>query len=112
MSLVLHPDAFLERRIKHPRHRCTGEYGHAQRGGVGQTGVTIHKVAEASTLADGLVMVTGEVERVTDFREGFPWAGAKIDDKWVTDPFRDDQGIAINLKGKGLVVISGCSHAV
>ncbi len=34
-----------------------------------------------------------------------------IDDNWISDPFHDDQGIAINVKGKGLVVIGGCSHA-
>ncbi|MGA9048802.1 MAG: MBL fold metallo-hydrolase [Dehalococcoidia bacterium] len=111
VSLVLHPDAFLERRINIPAIGVPVSMGMLSEAELRQTGVTIHKVAEASTLADGLVMVTGEVERVTDFEKGFPWAEAKIDDKWVTDPFRDDQGIAINLKGKGLVVISGCSHA-
>jgi 7,8-dihydropterin-6-yl-methyl-4-(beta-D-ribofuranosyl)aminobenzene 5'-phosphate synthase len=29
----------------------------------------------------------------------------------VKDPISDDMGMVINLKGKGLVVISGCSHA-
>jgi 7,8-dihydropterin-6-yl-methyl-4-(beta-D-ribofuranosyl)aminobenzene 5'-phosphate synthase len=27
------------------------------------------------------------------------------------DPFHDDQGLAVNVKDKGLVVIGGCSHA-
>jgi 7,8-dihydropterin-6-yl-methyl-4-(beta-D-ribofuranosyl)aminobenzene 5'-phosphate synthase len=27
------------------------------------------------------------------------------------DPFHDDQGVAVKVKGRGLVVISGCSHA-
>ena len=76
-----------------------------------ETGVTIHKAAEASTLAGGLVMVTGEVKRVTNFEKGFPWAEAKISDKWVVDPVRDDQGVAVKVKGKGLIVIGGCCHA-
>ena len=29
----------------------------------------------------------------------------------MVDPFYDDQGIAVNVKGKGLVIIGGCSHA-
>ena len=57
------------------------------------------------------VLVTGEVERVTDFEKGFPWAEAKIDGGWVLDPFHDDQGVAVKVKGKGLIVIGGCSHA-
>jgi 7,8-dihydropterin-6-yl-methyl-4-(beta-D-ribofuranosyl)aminobenzene 5'-phosphate synthase len=36
---------------------------------------------------------------------------AKINEKWVLDPFMDDQGLIIKLKDKGLVVISGCAHA-
>ena len=40
-----------------------------------------------------------------------PGMEAKIDDSWVPDPFHDDQGLAINIKNKGLVVLGGCSHA-
>jgi 7,8-dihydropterin-6-yl-methyl-4-(beta-D-ribofuranosyl)aminobenzene 5'-phosphate synthase len=110
-SLLLHPDAFLERRINIPAIGVTRGMGMLNEADLRQTGVTIHKIAEASTLAENLVMVTGEVERVTDFEKGLPGAEAKIDDKWVTDPFRDDQAIVVNLKGKGLVLITGCSHA-
>jgi len=110
ISFVCHPDAFLERRLNIPALGMTVNMGMLSEADLRQTRVTIHKIAEASTLAEGLVMVTGEVERVTDFEKGFPWAEAKIEDKWVADPLRDDQGLVINLKGKGLVVLSGCSH--
>lgn len=76
-----------------------------------ETGVALHKAREASLLASGHVLIAGDVERVTDFEKGFLWAEAKIDGAWVVDPFHDDQGIAVNVKGKGLVVIGGCSHA-
>jgi len=62
-------------------------------------------------LASDLILISGEVERVTDFEKGFPWAEAKIDDDWIVDPFHDDQGVAVKVKGRGLVVIGGCSHA-
>lgn len=29
----------------------------------------------------------------------------------MTDPFEDDQALAVKVKGKGLVVVGGCSHA-
>jgi 7,8-dihydropterin-6-yl-methyl-4-(beta-D-ribofuranosyl)aminobenzene 5'-phosphate synthase len=76
-----------------------------------EAGAVLHKAEGACTLASDLVLVTGEVERVTDFERGFPWAEAKIDDEWVVDPFHDDQGVAVKVKDKGLVVIGGCSHA-
>jgi 7,8-dihydropterin-6-yl-methyl-4-(beta-D-ribofuranosyl)aminobenzene 5'-phosphate synthase len=71
----------------------------------------LHQTKGASTLASDLVLVTGEVERVTDFERGFPWAEAKMDGDWVVDPFHDDQGVAVKVKDRGLVVIGGCSHA-
>lgn len=111
ISLVIPPDAFLERRINIPNFGVPISMGVLGEADLRQTGVTIHKFAKESTLAEGMVMVTGEVERVTNFEKGFPWVEAKIGDNWVVDPFRDDQALAVNLKGKGLVVLSGCSHA-
>lgn len=110
IPLVLHPDAFLQRRINIPG------VGHADfptldETALEKTGTALHKIKVASTLASDLIMVLGEVERVTDFEKGFPWVEAKIDDKWVMDPFRDDQGLAVRVKDRGLVVIGGCSHA-
>ena len=74
-------------------------------------GAKIIKSEGPLTLASDLILLTGEVERTTTFEKGFPWAEAKINGVWKLDPFKDDQGIVIKLKDKGLVVISGCAHA-
>ncbi len=76
-----------------------------------EAGAVLQETKGASTTASDLVLVTGEVERVTGFEKGFPWAEAKINDHWVVDPFHDDQGVAVKVKDRGLVVIGGCSHA-
>jgi 7,8-dihydropterin-6-yl-methyl-4-(beta-D-ribofuranosyl)aminobenzene 5'-phosphate synthase len=110
IPLILHPDAFLERRLNVPRIGVAN-FPKLDEIALKKTGVALHKAKEASTLASNLILVSGEVERVTDFEKGFPWAEAKIDDKWVVDPFHDDQGVAVKVKNKGLVVIGGCSHA-
>ncbi|RZN37107.1 MAG: MBL fold metallo-hydrolase [Methanophagales archaeon ANME-1-THS] len=110
IPLILHPDAFYERRLNVPRIGVAG-LPTLDEIALKKTGVTLRKAREASLLVSNLILVSGEVERVTDFEKGFPWAEAKIDDKWVVDPFHDDQGVAVKVKNKGLVVISGCSHA-
>jgi 7,8-dihydropterin-6-yl-methyl-4-(beta-D-ribofuranosyl)aminobenzene 5'-phosphate synthase len=56
-------------------------------------------------------MVTGEVERTTTFEKGLPNALVERDGKMEPDTIPEDQSIVINLKGKGLVIISGCAHA-
>lgn len=110
IPLTLHPDAFLKRRVNLPNVGIA-DMPALDEAALKKTEATLIKAKEASTLASDLVLVSGDVQRVTAFEKGFPWAEAKIDDKWVVDPFHDDQGVAVNVKGRGLVVIGGCSHS-
>lgn len=69
-------------------------------------------VTDAPTLiANDMVAVTGEVERITDFEKGMPNHFIEIEGKAEKDSIKDDQAIIINLRGRGLVLVSGCSHA-
>jgi 7,8-dihydropterin-6-yl-methyl-4-(beta-D-ribofuranosyl)aminobenzene 5'-phosphate synthase len=56
------------------------------------------------------VMTTGEVPRIETFEtvEGF-WTVKE--GQYCRDEIPDDQALAINLPGKGLVVITGCAHS-
>ena len=66
-----------------------------------------------SVLLDGCVLVTGEVDRVTDFETGMPphvkhgptATGGR--NPWIID----DQALVVNVRDRGLVVITGCGHA-
>jgi len=111
IPLVLHPDAFSQRRLNAPVIGRPLDMPALDEEALKETGAVLHPIEEASTLASDLVLVSGEVERVTDFERGFPWAEAKMDGDWVVDPFHDDQGVAVKVKDRGLVVIGGCSHA-
>ncbi|MCP4574884.1 MAG: MBL fold metallo-hydrolase [Deltaproteobacteria bacterium] len=111
IPLILHPKAFLPRRINIPGAEHPADLPVLEEEALKATGAVLHKVKEASTIASDLVMVTGEVERTTDFEQGFPWAEAKIDGNWIVDPFHDDQGMVVKVRDKGLVVIGGCSHS-
>jgi len=63
-------------------------------------------------LADGLILVTGEVPRRTDFERGLAQHRAFVNGQWRPDPWIwDDRAIVINVKRRGLVVVSGCAHA-
>lgn len=111
IPLFLHPDAFLERRINIPAVGHPVSMPALNEGILKAAGAIPIKSEKPVTIAGGLIYTTGEVEHITSFEKGFPLAEAKIDGNWVADPFRDDQGIIIKVKGKGLVVISGCAHA-
>jgi 7,8-dihydropterin-6-yl-methyl-4-(beta-D-ribofuranosyl)aminobenzene 5'-phosphate synthase len=63
-------------------------------------------------VADKTVLVTGEIPRETDFEKGFPQHRVLTNGQWQPDPWiLDDRAIVINVKQKGLVVVSGCAHA-
>src|SRR5690348_14028294 len=65
-----------------------------------------------SLLLDGTVLVSGQVERVTEFETGFPIHEARDGDRWRPDPMIwDDQALVVNVRDHGLVIVSGCSHA-
>lgn len=111
MPLVLHPDVWHERRVVFP----TGNEismpppSHAD---LDREGVAIIEERGPSLLLDGTVLVTGQVERVTGFEKGFPLQQVHTDHGWEPDTWIwDDQAVACHVKDKGLIVLSGCSHA-
>lgn len=58
------------------------------------------------------MLVTGEVERSTDFERGFPLQYARASGGWQPDPWVwDDQALVIQVRNKGLVILSPCGHA-
>lgn len=111
LPLFVHPEIF-----KAPRYVKYGEglkfdFPTITRAGLEQAGVKVIEAKEPETLLDGDVGFLGEIERVTDFEKGFPIAFFQEDaaEKW--DPIEDDTAVVMNLKGKGLVVLSGCAHS-
>lgn len=110
VPLYLHPAAFLQ-----PRFIKIGDvrigFPPPDRAAWEEAGAEIIESAEPRLLAGDTVLFLGEVERVTDFEKGMPNAYYEKDGEEIRDPIVDDTGIAMNLRGKGLVVISGCSHS-
>jgi len=56
-------------------------------------------------------LITGEVERSTEFELTNPVYYIQSSGTWTPDLFHDDQALIFHLKGKGLVIITGCAHA-
>jgi 7,8-dihydropterin-6-yl-methyl-4-(beta-D-ribofuranosyl)aminobenzene 5'-phosphate synthase len=110
IPLFLHPGAFVPRRFQMSPQLKIDMPGLSETALL-EAGAKLEKVQKASKLASDLILLSGEVERVTEYEKGMPGMEAKINDEWIPDPFYDDQGLAINVKDKGLVIIGGCSHA-
>lgn len=111
LPLVLHPDAWRERRIVFP----TGAEMHMpppSRADLEAEGVEVVEERGPTLLVDGHVLVSGQTERVSDFEKGFPLQEARAGEGWEPDPWVwDDQSVIVHVRGRGLVVLSSCSHA-
>ncbi|MCK5586120.1 MBL fold metallo-hydrolase, partial [Candidatus Bipolaricaulota bacterium] len=59
------------------------------------------------------VMLTGEVEHTTDFEESGGVSCLTVDEQGNTVPDRlqDDLSVLVNVRGVGLIILSGCGHA-
>lgn len=111
LPLVVHPDLWLRRRLAVPG-REPFEIPTPSRSALEGGGFSVIEGRQPSLLLDGRLLVTGEVPRVTTFELGLPtqqaWRGAA----WQPDPMvADDQALVANVRGRGLVVLTGCGHA-
>ena len=111
LPLVLHPGAFTPRRLAPPAAPPFVMPTLSRRALEGE-GFSLVERRVPSVLLDGCVLVTGEVDRVTDFETGMPHHEAWADGDWRPDPWIvDDQALVVNVRDRGLVVITGCGHA-
>jgi 7,8-dihydropterin-6-yl-methyl-4-(beta-D-ribofuranosyl)aminobenzene 5'-phosphate synthase len=111
MPLVLHPDAYLERKLVLPNGEEIGLPA-PKLTDFRRENIEIVEEVGPSMLVDEMVLVSGEVARVSEFEKGFPIHYAKRHDVWEPDPLiMDDQCALVYVKGKGLVVITGCGHS-
>ncbi|KAI9150527.1 MFS transporter prlG [Paramyrothecium foliicola] len=68
------------------------------------------------TVMDGAFLVSGEVPRVTPFEKGFPgglrFFPSEPSGEWKPDELlMDERYVVCHLRGKGLIIFTGCGHA-
>ncbi len=111
VPLTLHPDAYLKRTVINPdgkRNPITAP----SRQGMRDAGLELIETDQPSFVLEGMALVTGQVARTNNFETGWPAHQAERNGRLQPDPLIcDDQGLVINLRDRGLVVLSGCGHA-
>jgi 7,8-dihydropterin-6-yl-methyl-4-(beta-D-ribofuranosyl)aminobenzene 5'-phosphate synthase len=111
LPVLLHPEFWTRRRILTPGGG-SWELPMPSRAGIEGAGFAVVEDRRPSFLLDGVLLVTGEVDRTTDFETGMPIHQAWRDGDWVPDPLiHDDQAIVLHVRDRGLVVLTGCGHS-
>ncbi|MFP4481451.1 MAG: MBL fold metallo-hydrolase [Thermovirgaceae bacterium] len=110
LPVIAHPGIFRPNYIFDPVIRNIGVTRENGREAIERAGGELVLVDEPFEVAPGVV-ATGEVPRKRDFeKQGigtYNIEGGKV----TPDEIRDDLSLAVNVAGKGLAVVSGCSHA-
>lgn len=111
LPLTVHPLVWTRRRLAVPGTDAL-ELPTLSRRALEAEGFAVVERREPSLLVDGCVLITGEIDRTTEFERGMPpshqaWDGGV----WRHDPLvLDDQALVVHVRGRGLVVLTGCGH--
>jgi 7,8-dihydropterin-6-yl-methyl-4-(beta-D-ribofuranosyl)aminobenzene 5'-phosphate synthase len=109
--VVVHPDAFLQTRFhKFPDGRRVPIPG-LKESVIEETGNEMILAESPTLLAGDYVLATGQIPMTNDFEKGVPTAFYEKDGKEYKDHISDDMAVILDVKDKGLVVITGCGHA-
>jgi 7,8-dihydropterin-6-yl-methyl-4-(beta-D-ribofuranosyl)aminobenzene 5'-phosphate synthase len=111
LPVIAHPDIFRLNFVVEPYLRHVGVMSGDSRKRIEESGGTLYLTRDPLQIMPGLV-TTGEVKRQTDFEEvGIPLKTITRDGRVVEDRMVDDTSVVANIGNKGIVIITGCSHA-
>ena len=111
LPVLIHPEFWTRRRTVSPGGGAF-ELPLISRSALEDVGFDIVEDVRPSFLLDGSLLITGEVDRTTEFEKGMPIHQALRGGDWEPDPLiLDDQAAVLHVRDKGLVVLTGCGHA-
>lgn len=111
VPFVVHPDAFIPRSIKTDITQADWINRGLNRELLEKSGAILNETSEPVDLGFA-VRSTGVAERNIDFEKQVPRGRFQvIDGKEIPDEIIDDTNVVINVRNKGLIVISLCGHS-
>ena len=114
VACYTHPDMFRSRAIKLANDSFRPMEDVPSVAALQANGGRVVSSREAQTIAGDTVFVSGEIPRTSDFEIGLPGQHRRTADGtgWELDELlMDERFIAVNVRNKGLVVLTACSHA-
>ena len=111
IPFVAHPSVFQSSRYLKLNKDFKVYFPAFTREAVEAAGFSIIESDKPCMLLEGAVLFLGEIPRRNDFEKGMPGVYRIRDGNEVPDAIEDDTSIVMNLKNKGLVILSGCAHS-
>lgn len=114
VGCFVHPDMFRRRALKMPNGSFRPMEDVPSVADLEAHGGEVVSTRESQIIAGETVFVSGEIPRRTEFETGLPGQHRRTADGkgWELDELLiDERFVAVNVRGKGLVVLTACSHA-
>jgi 7,8-dihydropterin-6-yl-methyl-4-(beta-D-ribofuranosyl)aminobenzene 5'-phosphate synthase len=102
-------EAFARRYALRPGASEPTDVGQLSKEDIEALGVKVVEVKASVEIIPGAYS-TGKIERVTSYEKASASQQIKRGEKIEPDTFQGEQALFFNVKGKGLVVLSGCAH--
>ena len=110
IPVIGHPDIFRPNFITNPDLRPVGVMDGDRQADIENSGGSLYLTKNPLEIMPGL-FTTGEVERTTDFEEVGISLSTIENGQVKPDLMLDDISLIANVKKKGVVITTGCSHA-
>jgi 7,8-dihydropterin-6-yl-methyl-4-(beta-D-ribofuranosyl)aminobenzene 5'-phosphate synthase len=110
LPIIAHPDLFRNHFISDPFLRPIGVMDGDRKSDIEAAGGSLYLTGDPLNILPGL-MTTGEIPRITEFEEVGMSLYRIENGKVKKDTMIDDLSVVANVEGKGLIVVTGCSHA-
>ena len=110
IQVIAHRDIFRLNFVTEPYLRHVGIMPGDSREEIERAGGTLLLTKDPVKLMSGIT-TTGEVKRQTDFEQVGIALKTIEGGEVVDDQMLDDISVVANVNGKGLVIVTGCSHA-
>lgn len=111
LPLTVHPGVFKSPRYVKFSEEFKIYFPQFTREMAAKAGWKVIETREPCLLLEDKFLFLGEVPKLSDFEKGMLLAHCVEDDVEKWDAIEDDTSLVMNLKEKGLVILSGCAHA-
>ena len=110
VQVIAHPSIFRLHFVTQPYPRHVGIMPGDSKVEIEKAGGSLSLTKDPLVIMPGIV-TTGEVKRRTEFKEAIIGLKTIENGMVIDDLMLDDISVIANVKGKGLVIVTGCSHA-
>jgi 7,8-dihydropterin-6-yl-methyl-4-(beta-D-ribofuranosyl)aminobenzene 5'-phosphate synthase len=111
IEFIAHPSVFKENRYLRINESIKIFFPKLTKERIEAAGCKLIESRNPRLILSDTVLFLGEIPRTNEIEKGIPNAFFGVEGEERKDAIEDDTSLVMNLKGKGLVILSGCAHS-